>query len=148
MSKFIAVKILPRAILVLSSFVFATLVLCEHRAAADGALAIGLPPDIEDGFVWAYVINRKTRDEAYNTALGNCRSNKDASAEAIARCRVVATFRNKCVAIARDTDSTGVGWSVDEDIRVAEGDALTKCVATNSGEDDCEIKGRGCDRTR
>ena len=120
-------------------------------AAADGALAVGLPNDVaQEGFAYGYALNEATPDKARAVALRDCKTESpgvDPRAQAL--CAVVQTFKNQCFAVAMDPkDATpGVGWAVAADKDAAAREALAKCVAT-AGDDRrgaCELSYSGCD---
>lgn len=100
-------------------------------AQADGVLAVGITKDVaRDGFVIGYSVNKTTLEEARQRAMDSCRSVRVANAEAAKKeCKVVAEFRDKCVAIADDPKegTTGFGWAV----------AATRAEAINQALDVC-----------
>ena len=59
--------------LLITAASLATGILWSHSAAADGALAVGLPSDVaKGGFASGYSYNAKTTDDARATAMDYC----------------------------------------------------------------------------
>jgi hypothetical protein len=120
-------------------------------AAADGALAVGLPSDVAaEGFAYGFALDEPTSQAASAGALRDCREETpgvDPRAQAL--CAVVQTFKNRCFAVAMDPkDATpGVGWAIEGDKDTAARAALAKCVATAGDDrrDACEVTHSGCD---
>jgi lipoprotein NlpI len=107
-------------------------ILWSHFAAAEGALAVGLPPDVvKGGFASGYSYNAKTMDDARTTAMDYCHK-APTNEKARSLCKVIETFSNRCVAVTMDpkAGTPGVGWGIADDIRAAERLALSKCEAT------------------
>jgi hypothetical protein len=110
-------------------------VMWSNSGAADGALAVGLPPDVvKGGFTYGYSTGYADVNQAEAHALDSCRTTKDASTNAKLRslCKVIQDFTNRCVAVAMDPQAgtPGVGWSVADDLHTAEAQALGKCEDT------------------
>ncbi len=104
-------------------------------AAADGALAVALPPDVaKSGFSYGYANDKADADAASTRALDLCRTTKDASNDAKLRglCKVIQNYSNQCVAVAMDPEAgtPGVGWSIADDKPAAERQALNRCMDT------------------
>lgn len=103
---------------------------------AEGVLAVGITTDVaKDGFVIGYSINKATLVEARDRAMDSCRNARVANAEAAKKeCKVVAEFRDKCVAIADDpkNGTTGFGWAVAASRADAIGQALEMCKSASS----------------
>jgi hypothetical protein len=122
----------------------------SHAAAADGALAVGLPGDVaKEGVAFGWVINSDSEDNAHERALRVCHSFMDAPASTRALCKVIKTFRRECVAIALDPEvgTPGVGWAVAVSIEAAESDAMAACVATAGAtrQQYCKVTVLRCD---
>jgi Domain of unknown function (DUF4189) len=116
---------------------------------AGGALAIALPPDVvKTGFSYGSAYNYPSKEEAGKRALERCRDTKSDVRKKLCK---VQTFENQCVAVAMDpADGTpGVGWSIMNDLRAAEADALAKCEATAGPgrRAACKVHNSGCDGT-
>ena len=110
-------------------------VLGPSQSHADGALAIGLPPDVvKGGFTYGYSNNNTDVNQAEAKALNACRTTKDASNDANLRslCKVLQDYSNQCIAVAMDpaAGTPGVGWAIANDLLSAERQALNKCMAT------------------
>ncbi len=118
-------------------------------AAAEGALAIGLPSDVaRQGFASGYSYNAENSDSARKTALEYCHK-APTNEGARALCSIVETFRKKCVAVAMDpkAGTPGVGWSVAENKITAESEAMAKCAATagDGRREACKVSNSNCD---
>lgn len=110
-------------------------VLGPSQSRADGALAIGLPPDVvKGGFTYGYSNNNADANHAEAKALDACRTTKDAANDVKLRslCKVIQDYSNQCVAVAMDpaAGTPGVGWAVANDLLGAERQALGKCMDT------------------
>jgi hypothetical protein len=116
----------------------AALLLCcaallPGRGSAEGALAVGLPPDVaKQGLALGYALNFDTTEKAQETALKRCREFPDAPPATRDLCKIVEKFSKRCLAIALDPQSgtTGVGWSTSRNQEVAEELAMEKCIDT------------------
>jgi hypothetical protein len=125
---------------------------CASPAAADGALALGIPVSVaKEGFSYGTAYNRATPEEARSVALEGCKTNKDGSKQSQALCRVFDTFKDKCVSIAMDpkAGTPGVGWAIAADGATADKQAVANCVATAgpTRRDACKMTTRRCDGT-
>ena|ERR1700693_6023981 len=80
------------------------LALAPRTAAAEGALAVGMPADVARmGFAYGSSLDSATMEVARKGAIDGCRGALgNASAELRKLCKVVATFRNQCFAVAMD----------------------------------------------
>jgi Domain of unknown function (DUF4189) len=133
------------------------LAFAPRSAAADGALAVGMPADVARlGFAYGSALDAASMDAARSAAIDGCRGALgNASAELRKLCKVVATFRNQCFAVAMDPkDGTpGVGWAIAENQRMADRQAIEQCRTTAgaSRRDFCTLdvqpgaRSRGCD---
>jgi len=143
-SQFARVRILPAAILL------AALLPLPHPAAADGAIAVGVPASVvQNGYAYGRTTNSENTRIASEHALSNCKSAKDATQIARDLCLVVMTFKNKCVALALDpkAGTPGAGWAIANTQDDAETQAMAQCVAT-AGPDRrgfCRISDSACD---
>jgi lipoprotein NlpI len=107
-------------------------ILSPRFAAAEGALAVGLPPDVaKGGFASGYSYNAKTKEAARQTAMDYCRK-APTNEKAKSLCKVIDTFSDRCVAVSMDpkAGTPGVGWGIGDDLRAAESQALSRCEAT------------------
>lgn len=138
-------RVLARAALIAGA------ALWPHLAAADGALAVGLPRDVAaEGFAFGFATNQPDADHAGTAAMKICTTETagvDKRAQAL--CAVVQSFRNQCYAVAMDPkDATpGVGWAVAADKAEASRTAMEKCrdTAGDDRRDACEISRADCD---
>jgi lipoprotein NlpI len=136
------------SILVVAAF-FTAGILWSRPAAADGALAIGLPADVaKTGYASGYSYNAKTMDEARATAMDYCRK-APANNKARSLCKVIQTFSNRCVAVSMDpkAGTPGAGWGIGDDLRAAEREALARCEATAGPgrRAACVVQNSNCD---
>ena len=129
-------------------------VLWSGPSAAEGALAIALPPDVaKEGFSYGYQSNAPNATIAEAKALDACRTTRDAVNDAKLRslCKVIQHYSNQCVAVAMDpaAGTPGVGWSIAGDLRTAEKQALSKCqdTAGPGRRDACKLDNSACDGT-
>jgi hypothetical protein len=100
-------------------------------AAADGAIAIALPPDVvKQGFAYGFATDYADVNHAEAEALSKCRDTTIAGVRPL--CAVIKDFKNQCVAVAMDPQAgtPGVGWGVGADLHGAEAQALTGCEQT------------------
>ena len=82
-------------------------------SVAAGAIAVGRPEDIaKRGISMGFSTNRETMDEAKTRSLKLCANSGSLISGVL--CEVVATFENKCVAVAIDPaeQTPGFGWAV------------------------------------
>ncbi len=133
-----------------SAFFLAATFLWPNIAAADGALAIGLPPSVaKDGFAYGYTFNIPDSDKARERALEACRTSKAAPDSARSLCRLIGSFHDECVAIAMDPEdgTPGVGWAIAKDKQTAERRALDTCAATagDGRRGACRLDKSACD---
>jgi hypothetical protein len=125
--------------------------LWPRTGAAEGALAVGLPPDVAaEGFAFGTAINMTNEGQARDQALETCQKpSPGVDKRAQALCAVVQSFRDQCYAVAMDPkDATpGVGWAVAGDSATASRNAMSKCRDTAGPDrrDACEISGAECD---
>ncbi len=122
-------------------------------AQAEGVLAVGITSDVaRDGFVIGYSVNKATLDEARDRAMSSCRNARAANTEAAKKeCKVVAEFRDECVAIADDPKdgTTGFGWAVAASRADAVGQALDICrkASSTARASFCRLAHASCDGT-
>jgi hypothetical protein len=113
---------------------FCIAMLEPDRAAADGALAVGVPKDVaKQGFAYAYSADKPDSDAARAEALATCRKPGDNKSDAArALCSVIGTFTKQCVAVAMDpaAGTPGVGWTIAYSLKAAEAGAIAQCQAT------------------
>jgi Domain of unknown function (DUF4189) len=119
---------------------------------ADSALAVGLPADVvHDGFASGFELNAPDMDTARKGAITGCQNSVGASAAAKKLCKVVATFHNQCFAVSIDpgNGTPGVGWSIAENQKMADAQAIAQ-RRTTAGADRQQfcvvMEGRGTNR--
>lgn len=119
------------ALMIFVSLLFAAGAMRPTSVAADGALAVALPPDVvKEGFAYGYVTDYPNVNEADAQALQKCRDTTIAGVRPL--CTVIQDFKNQCVAVAMDPQAgtPGVGWGVAGDLQSAEAQAVSKCQDT------------------
>jgi predicted RecA/RadA family phage recombinase len=125
-------------------------VMGEEGAVADGAVAVGSTGDVvKHGIAFGMVVN-EPKEKAADMALARCRAFvKGSSAEATARCKVMATFSRECFAVAYDPQpaTPGAGWGVGKDQIDANLNAMKMCEATaGPGRARfCQVESGSCD---
>jgi hypothetical protein len=118
--------------LLIAAAVFAAGTMWSHSVAAEGALAVGLPSDVaKEGYASGYSYNAKTMDDARRVAMDYCHKSPT-NQKVRSLCKVIQTFSNRCVAVSLDpkAGTPGAGWGIGDDLRAAEGQALSRCAAT------------------
>ena len=122
-----------------------------QRAAADGALAVGVPKDVaKDGFAYAYSTDKADTIAARREALETCKApGSGKSQQGRDLCSVVGSFTGECVAVAMDpgAGTPGVGWAIGGTLKIAESMAIQRCKSTaGPGRADyCKIDNSKCD---
>ena len=105
-----------------------------HRAAAEGAIAVGEPKDVaKDGYAYGYSTGKADLKAATAEALETCRKPGNGKSEQGRKlCKTVGTFTNECVAVAMDPGqgTPGVGWAISGTLQLAEDQAMARCKAT------------------
>ena len=140
-----------RASAVLVAALLAIVLLQPQRAAADGAIAVGVPADVaKDGFAYAYSTGKSDTIEARHEALASCQAPGNGKSEQGRKlCSVVGSFTGECVAVAMDPGqgTPGVGWAIGGTLKIAESLALSRCKATAGADraDHCKIDNSKCD---
>ncbi len=126
----------------------------SKRAIAEGALAVGLPKDVAaDGFSYGASSNYGSVEAARANAMEHCKSGRlgpDSGAVTAKRlCRIVETFRDKCVSIAMDPEDAtpGVGWGIGDTKNAADRLAIENCMITAgaSRRNFCQVSHSRCD---
>jgi hypothetical protein len=140
-----------RASAVLAAGLLGIVLLQPHRAAAEGAIAVGQPKDVaKDGYAYAYSTGKADTETARSEALETCRKPGSGKSEQGRNlCKVVGTFTGECVAVAMDpgTGTPGVGWAIGGTLKIAEANAVARCKSTaGPGRGDyCKIDNSRCD---
>lgn len=130
----------------------AVLLLSAVPARAEGALAIGIiPGDYAKGVSAGWATGYGSQKEAEDTALKRCLEEPNAPAEIRKLCRLVDSFRNRCVSVAIDPQDgeTGTGWAIASTSEEADQEALSLCrkSAGANRQQACQVSTRGCDGT-
>jgi hypothetical protein len=117
-------------------------------SVAAGAIAVGRPDDVaKRGISMGFSTNRETTEEAKTRSLKLCEDSGSMMSSIL--CEVVATFDNKCVAVAIDpaVQTPGFGWAVAETEQASKDNALSNCRATAgpTRRNACEITDSACD---
>ncbi|HEY2135889.1 MAG TPA: DUF4189 domain-containing protein [Xanthobacteraceae bacterium] len=141
----------------MATALFMGAMLAPRTGAAEGALAVGMPANVARmGFAYGSSLNSATMAKARAGAIDGCRGALgNASADLRKLCKVVATFRNQCFAVAMDpADGTpGVGWAIAENQEMADREAIEQCRTTagSTRQQFCTLdvqagaRSRGCD---
>jgi hypothetical protein len=145
---------------VVSLIALASVSMLSNRAYSAGAIAEGIAPEgVAKGYANVMRAERPDTATARADALAGCKKGPErtaagapldgGNAKARARCEVVATFSNKCGAIALDPkDGTpGAGWAVGDTQQQADEEALARCRTTagTNRRDFCKVIDRLCD---
>ena len=117
-------------------------------SVAAGAIAIGQPADVaKRGISMGFSTNREATDEAKMRSMKLCADSGSLISSIL--CEVVATFENKCVAVAIDpaVQTPGFGWAVADTEKASKDNALSNCRATAgpTRRNACEITDSSCD---
>ena len=112
------------------------------------AIAVGQPDDVaKRGISMGFSTNRETIDEAKTRSLKLCANSGSLISGVL--CEVVATFENKCVAVAIDRaeQTPGFGKVVADTEQASKDNALSNCRATAgpTRRNACEITDSSCD---
>ncbi len=89
--------------------------------------------------------NRDTMDEAKARSMTLCKNSGTLMSSIL--CQVVATFENKCVAVAIDpqVQTSGFGWAVADTEQASKNNALSNCQAGPTRQNACKITDSYCD---
>jgi Domain of unknown function (DUF4189) len=117
---------------------------------AAGAIAVGRPSDVaKQGISMGFSTNRDTIDDAKARSMMLCRDSGTLISSFL--CEVVATFENKCVAVAIDprVQTPGFGWAVADTEQASKNNALSNCQATAgpTRQNACKIADSYCDQS-
>ncbi len=131
------------------------LALWPARSSAEGALSVGVPPDVAtSGVAIGWSVNQPSAEKASEEAMEQCRKRGDAitpTSLASLCTQVGKTFHDQCVAIAIDPEdgTPGIGWAVAPTLAVASEQALANCQATAGADrrEYCKVSTTGCDGT-
>lgn len=130
---------------------FLAAMLNASPSRADSALAVGLPADVShEGFASGFQLNAPDMDTARKGAIAGCQKSVGASEAARKLCKAVATFHNQCFAVAIDpaNGTPGVGWSIAENQKMADAQAIAQCPTAGANRQQfCVVmEGRGTNR--
>jgi hypothetical protein len=96
---------------------------------------------------WA--LNYPTKEAAQAEALKRCRNFQDAPQSTKDLCRIVESFRQRCLAVALDPENgtTGLGWAVAKRQQEAEDLAMDRCMDTSTKQrrEFCRVTLTRCD---
>ena len=120
----------------------------QTQALADGTIAIAQTSD-DRGMSIGVCYNFDSRAEADAEAIRQCRQSENSyPLGQRARCEVVASYDNQCMALAKDPsdDGTAWGWGSNDYQADADSRALSECRANAGGRANrCRITMRHCD---
>lgn len=123
------------------------------QAQAHGALAVAtLNDDVAtNGFAVGWAMSYDTLGDAKHDAVMSCLSYTEVTPEVRINCKVVATLRNQCFALAMDPQpgTLGWGWAVGADKSSASSTALGTCKGRAEAERKgaCVVTNVECDST-
>jgi hypothetical protein len=112
---------------------------CPLSARADGALAVGISPNLgENGVSWGSATNWANLDQARRYALQSCQ-NSAQSDEIKASCFVLTDVYHECIAFAAEPDghNGGFGWGIGPNIQTAKYLAMEMCKSTAGAGSTC-----------
>jgi hypothetical protein len=119
-------------------------------ASADGAIAVGqsgTPPHHEVAV--GLSTDFATANAAAADALARCKASAGVKASTLRRCKVVQTFKNKCIAVAMDpgAGSSGFGFGIAKSRSGARNAAVVQCgqTADRGRAKQCKVLGTDCD---
>src|SRR5262245_31970749 len=104
-------------------------------ARADAALAVSHIGDVgKQGIALGWAVDYGSKEAAEKEALARCRAFPDAPQTTREACRIVETFRDRCLAVALDPEpgTTGVGWGMHKNRDWAEEEAMERCAETST----------------
>jgi len=129
-------------ILLLSALLLAAM---QGPVRAEGALAVGIGEGgPKNGYAYTLHVRNSSTDAAEKIAIEGCRKQAVAYGVPPARCRLVASFRNRCVAVAFDTVERAAGWDLGDTSEQAIANAVKKCA--EGGARQCKSQNVECDR--
>lgn len=112
-------------------------------ARADGALYVGLPKlGLRDGFAYGFAHSHTSEAEAKAAARKVCEDQALSVNIRAGACKLVDTFKKRCVAVAMDKTDRWAGWSLGDTKDDADKLALAECA---KGAATCEVTDSVCD---
>ena len=122
----------------------APLLFVASQVRAEGAYAVAIPEGgLRDGFAYGLSTNYRTREEAEQGAIAECRKQAIRFDVPESRCKVIETFQKQCLSIAFDRKDRWVGWAIAASREQAAADAIKKC---SEGAKNCATSNTDCDR--
>ena len=122
----------------------------SNSALADGAFAVGMPvpTDASRGVRYSKQVNYSDASTAANEAMKDCHNARNANIGAA--CKLIATFKDQCVAVAVNGDAANsdnpvvaVGWAISPSSAGARAGALADCEGMRAGRKQaCQVEGR------
>jgi hypothetical protein len=100
-------------------------------AGADGALAVGMSPNLgENGVVWGFSANWANADKARRAALQRCQEQAETD-EMKQSCYVISDVYHGCIGSALAPDGHyGFGWGIAPNVQTAKYLAMEMCKST------------------
>jgi hypothetical protein len=131
-----------------SAVILAAVFAQTDLSLAAGAIAVGHPSDVaKRGISMGFSTNRDTMDDAKARSMILCKNSGSMISSIL--CDVVATFENKCVAVAIDpqVQTPGFGWAVADTEQASKTNALSNCQTTAgpTRQNACKITDSYCD---
>lgn len=128
------------------SVAFALLVLfVSSPARGEGALALAIAEGgPKNGVAYTLNVRNDSREDAMKRAMDGCRKQAQDYNVPPSRCRLVASFRGKCVSVAFDTQERTMGWDLGDSQQDAIANAVRLCAS--SGAKNCKPNNTDCDR--
>jgi hypothetical protein len=127
--------------------VLASLLLAAFAASpayADGALAVGVSEGgPKNGYAYTMNVRNGSADSAEKAAVEGCRTQAVEYGVQPNLCRVVASFRGRCVSVAFDTVERAAGWALGDKKDDAIANAVKKCA--EGGAKQCKPHNVECD---
>ena len=118
-------------------------------ASAEGALSLGIPPDISaSGAAIGWSINKPDGRRAMDSAMEECLRTPQVAPQVRAMCKPVRSFHRECLAIAIDPQAgtAGFGWALFPTAAAAERQALDACIASDGDHgNSCKVTVSKCD---
>ncbi len=125
----------PARLALIGAILLAGALLGIGGARADAALVVSHVGDVaRQGLAMGWAVDYASKEAAEKEALARCRAFADAPQATRDACRVVESFRDRCLAVALDSEpgTTGVGWEVHKNRDWAEEGAMEKCAESSS----------------
>ena len=112
---------------------------------AEGALAVGVAEGgPKNGYAYTLHVRNSSASEAEKLALEGCRAQAKVYGVPEDRCRIVSSFRGRCVSVAFDTVERAAGWALGDTSQHAVANAVAKCA--EGGARQCKPHNVECDQ--